>query len=284
MSSTAAFCVIGHPLGHSMSPFIHDRLFALSGRAASYGAQDIPPEALADELPRLLEHAEGVNVTIPHKQAVIPLLDRLYGRAELYRSVNTIAVTPEGRLGYNTDADGFLHALQGGGVPLAGRVALLGCGGVGRTFACEAALAGCEIVNAVREADLAAGEALREYVLALKPGTSCTLTTLDRLEGPFDLLINATPVGMYPHADAMPVEKAVLDRTAAVFDAVYNPGVTALLACAAACGAKTVGGMPMLVWQAAIAHRIWYKAEFSAGDMAALVADADAEMRRRYGG
>ena len=103
MSSNTPFCVIGHPLGHSMSPFIHDRLFALSGRTASYGAQDIPPETLSDELPRLLEHAAGVNVTIPHKQAVIPLLDGLYGRAELYRSVNTIAVTPEGRFGYNTD-------------------------------------------------------------------------------------------------------------------------------------------------------------------------------------
>lgn len=284
MSSTAAFCVIGHPLGHSMSPFIHDRLFALSGRAASYGAQDIPPEALADELPRLLEHAEGVNVTIPHKQAVIPLLDRLYGRAELYRSVNTIAVTPEGRLGYNTDADGFLHALQGGGVPLAGRVALLGCGGVGRTFACEAALAGCEIVNAVREADLAAGEALREYVLALKPGTSCTLTTLDRLEGPFDLLINATPVGMYPHADASPVAAALLHDVKAVFDAVYNPGRTRLLAEAEKAGCRTVGGMAMLVWQAAAAHTIWYGARFTDADIAQLIADADAEMWRRYGG
>jgi len=219
--------VIGHPLGHSMSPFIHDRLFALSGRTASYGAQDIPPETLSDELPRLLEHAAGVNVTIPHKQAVIPLLDGLYGRAELYRSVNTIAVTPEGRFGYNTDADGFLHALGGSGIPLAGRVALLGCGGVGRTFACEAALAGCEIVNAVRDADLAAGEALLEYVRALKPGAACTLTTLNRLEGPFDLLINATPVGMYPHADASPVTAGLLHDVKAVFDAVYNPNSSA---------------------------------------------------------
>ena len=284
MSSNTPFCVIGHPLGHSMSPFIHDRLFALSGRTASYGAQDIPPETLSDELPRLLEHAAGVNVTIPHKQAVIPLLDGLYGRAELYRSVNTIAVTPEGRFGYNTDADGFLHALGGSGIPLAGRVALLGCGGVGRTFACEAALAGCEIVNAVRDADLAAGEALLEYVRALKPGAACTLTTLNRLEGPFDLLINATPVGMYPHADASPVTAGLLHDVKAVFDAVYNPGRTRLLTEAGAAGCRAVGGMAMLVWQAAAAHTIWYGAEFSDAAIAQLITDADTEMQRRYGG
>lgn len=278
------YALIGHPLGHSLSPFIHARLFSLSGQDVSYTLEDLPPEELETALPALFGRVKGLNVTIPHKQAVIPLLDRLYGRAELYRSVNTIAVTPEGRFGYNTDADGFLHALQGGGVPLAGRVALLGCGGVGRTFACEAALAGCEIVNAVREADLAAGEALRKYVLALKPGTSCTLTTLDRLEGPFDLLINATPVGMYPHADASPVAAGLLHDVKAVFDAVYNPGRTRLLAEAEKAGCRTVGGMAMLVWQAAAAHTIWYGAQFTDADIAQLIADADAEMRRRYGG
>ena len=139
-SADAAYAVIGHPLGQSMSPFIHERLFALEGVPQRYGAQDIPPAELARTLPAMLKRMRGINVTIPHKQAVIPLLDRLEGRAELYRSVNTIAVTDTGTVGYNTDADGFLQALEAGGVTLGGRVALLGCGGVGRTFACEAAL------------------------------------------------------------------------------------------------------------------------------------------------
>ena len=176
-----------------------------------------------------------------------------------------------------------IAALEGGGVRLAGRVALLGCGGVGRTFACEAALAGCTVVNAVRESDLPQGEELQRYVRQLVPAAETALTTLDRLEGDFDLLINATPVGMYPHAGAMPVEKPVLSRVAAVFDAVYNPGETALLECTRANGAKTVGGMPMLVWQAAIAHRIWYQAEFAPDAIAALIGDAQREMARRFG-
>ena len=156
MARIPSYFVIGHPLGHSMSPFIHSRLFALSGRPAAYEARDIPPEQLSAALREMLPQVQGLNVTIPHKQAVIPLLDRLEGRAKLYRSVNTIAVTESGAVGYNTDADGFLCALKAGGVSLAGRVALLGCGGVGRTFACEAALAGCRLINAVRPEDFEA--------------------------------------------------------------------------------------------------------------------------------
>lgn len=283
MSQSAPYYVIGHPLGHSMSPFIHTRLFAAQGRTDEYSAREILPDRLEAELRGLLKTAGGLNVTIPYKQAVIPFLDGLRGRAELYRSVNTIDITEQGCFGYNTDAEGFLAALQGGGIPLKGRVALLGSGGVGRTFACEAALAGCTIVNGVRESDLPQARELEDYVRRLVPAVSYERTTLDRLEGDFDLLINATPVGMYPHTQAMPVDKAVLSHTAAVFDAVYNPGVTALLGCAAASGAKTVGGMPMLVWQAAIAHQIWYNAVFSSEAIASLIEDSQQEMQRLFG-
>ena len=280
------YLVIGHPLGHSMSPFIHRRLFSLQNRPAEYGARDIPPEELPAVLPEILKTAQGVNVTIPHKQAVIPYLDRLEGRAELYRSVNTIRMAGDGAVGFNTDADGFLHALEDGGVKLKGRVALLGCGGVGRTFACEAALAGCRIFNAVRPQDLHAAEELKAYVLRLAPGTVYEITTLDALADlaapGVDLLINATPVGMYPLSDTSPVDGQVLRYTAAVFDAVYNPAKTRLLSMAEAEGAKTVAGMPMLVWQAAVAHQFWYGAEFRTADIRLLITDAQTEMERSY--
>ena len=279
------YFLIGHPIGHSMSPFIHGRLFAAAGREESYGMRDIPPAVLAAELPPLLAEARGVNVTIPHKQAVIPLLDGLRGRAELYRSVNVIAWEGERRLGYNTDADGFLRALRGADIPLRGRVILLGCGGVGRTFACEAALAGCSLVNAVRQADFPAADALREFVQQLAPGTAYEIADIadsSRLAGEFDLLINATPVGMYPHPEAAPVDGALLRHTAAVFDAVYNPGDTLLLQKARSEGAKALGGMSMLVWQAAAAHAIWYGAEFGGDQIAEITEQADREMRRSF--
>ena len=109
-----------------------------------------------------------------------------------------------------------------------------------------------------------------------------TLDRLEQLPGDFDLMINATPVGMYPKSDASPVGAAVLSRTAAVFDAVYNPRQTRLLAMAAAAGAKTVAGMPMLAWQAAAAHTIWYGAAFRDSDIEQLVDDAQTEMERLF--
>lgn len=282
MSKLSNFYVIGHPLGHSMSPFIHQRLFSSQHRSAAYLAKDIPPASLNAELPVLLRNSGGFNVTIPYKQAVIPFLNGLKGRAALYRSVNTVVAAADGCYGYNTDADGFLRALKGGGIPLQGRVALLGCGGVGRTFACEAALAGCSIVNVVRESGRTKAEELRRFVQKLVPAVSYEITSLDSLNGDFDLLVNATPVGMYPNRNQCPVSASALAHIAAVFDAIYNPGDTLLLQTAEANGARTVGGMPMLVWQAVKAHEIWYGAEFSSAAVAQLIEEAEREMKRRF--
>lgn len=280
--------LIGHPLGHSLSPFIHRRLFALQGREGSYTLQDLEPSRLKEELPALLEQMAGLNVTIPYKQEVLPFLDTLDSRAALYRSVNTIAVTGnQGRpvyTGYNTDADGFRLSLAAAGIPLAGRVALLGCGGVSRTFACEAALAGCAVVDAVRDPLSPRALQLREDVERLVPGASFELVFMGGLSGDFDLLINGTPVGMTPHPEGCPVGREVLSRTAAVFDAIYNPARTRLLQLAEAEGARTLGGMPMLVWQAVQAHTCWYGASFRQEDIEALCQEAEEELARRFGG
>lgn len=282
MRTSSDFYVIGHPLGHSMSPYIHHRLFSLSGLKANYLALDIPPERLGVELPELLKKSRGLNVTIPHKQAVIEYLDGLGECAKIYRSVNTISVSENGCLGYNTDAKGFVLALKDGGIPLKGKVALLGCGGVGRTFACEAAMAGCQIVNAVLESSIPTAEELRSFILRLYPQTDYKIVVIDKLEGEFDLLINATPVGMYPNCDEMPVKSEVLSRVAAVFDAVYNPAETVLIKTAKANGSKVLGGMSMLVMQAAEAHKIWYGAVFRKSDISQLIDDTCCEMQRHF--
>lgn len=278
--------LVGHPLGHSMSPYIHRRLFALQGRQEDYALWDIPPQSLPGEFPLLLKRAGGLNVTIPYKQAVIPFLNRLEGRAALYQSVNTVAVEEEAGgavyIGHNTDAAGFRRSLEAAGIPLAGRVLLLGCGGVGRTFACEAALSRCTVVNAVRPSSRQKAEALRRDVLKLAPDTAYDIVDIGDIPGEYDLLINGTPVGMTPHREECPAPPAVLGRTAAVFDAIYNPGRTRLLREAEAAGARVLGGMPMLVWQAAEAQRIWYGASFSPDDIDALCTDAGEEMRRLF--
>ncbi|MCI8554043.1 MAG: shikimate dehydrogenase [Clostridiales bacterium] len=290
---TTRYGLIGHPLGHSMSPYLHRRLFTLQGRTEDYTLYEIPPGELGVALPPLLAQAEGLNVTIPYKQTVIPFLHRLEGRAALYRSVNTIAVRrEEGEticVGYNTDADGFRLSLEAAGIPLKGRVLLIGCGGVGRTIACEAALAGCPVSIAARPSSREKAAALCRDVQALAPGAVCESLDIagdvldtDSLSGEYDLLINATPAGMTPHTGECPVTPAVLSRTAAVFDAIYNPARTLLLRRAEAAGARTLGGMPMLVWQAAQAQTHWYGAHFRPQDIAALCADTEEEMNRLF--
>lgn len=284
MSNQTTYGLIGHPLGHTMSPFIHACLFERIGISADYILRDIPPEQLAEQLDALCEQVRGFNVTIPHKQAVIPHMIRLEGRAALYRSVNTVLVTPEGPVGYNTDAYGFLRALKEAAIPLKGRVALLGSGGVSRTFACEAALAGCRIVNAVRDADREAAGELQAYVRQLVPTVEYSVTSTSELEGTFDLLLNGTPVGMYPQTDASPVSAGVVSRCAAVFDAVYNPRETRLLQMARAAGAATLGGMSMLVGQAAVAQSIWLGQEHTAADIQTVIEQATEEMERMFHG
>lgn len=277
---SSSYCLIGHPLGHSLSPFIHSRLFALSGADESYTLCDIAPEELSIRFPALLKTIKGCNVTIPHKQQVLPYLDRLEGKAALYQTVNTVAVTPDGTVGYNTDADGFLCALREAGIPLAGRVCLLGAGGAGTVLAFEAALAGCRVVSYDPFAP-AAAERLCARLREVAPAVVCEAAK-ELPTGEFDLLLNTSPVGMYPKTEACPVPDTLVNRAAAVFDAIYNPRQTVLLQKAAANGAKTAGGMAMLVWQAAIAQEHWRGVTFDAADIAAIIEDCYTELEAHF--
>ncbi len=271
--------LVGHPLGHSLSPFIHKRLFKLSGQHGDYALFDIAPESLETAFPALLTTVRGCNVTIPYKQQILPFLDRIEGKAALYKTVNTVAVTDDGVIGYNTDADGFLCALRDADIPLRGRVLIEGAGGAGTVLAFEAAAAGCDVV--VHSRTPASSLRLCEHIRKIIPTAVCDAATDVPIDD-FDLLINTTPVGMYPHSDACPLPADCIARCKAVFDAIYNPRQTQLLQRAAANGAKTAGGMAMLVWQAAIAHKHWFGTTFDAADIAALIDDCYAELATAF--
>ena len=279
--SSRKFAVIGHPIGHTMSPFIHERLFALAGTDGEYTVIDVAPSELPVKI-KELDALSGYNITIPNKQSIIPFLDGLDKKAELYGSVNTVK-NGETRRGYTTDPDGFLKALRYGGIPFRGKVAILGCGGVARTFVFEAALAGCDITLAVRKEDIPVQTALRDELIAKIPGAMIKCCTIPELSGEHDLLVNATPIGMYPKTDAMAVDKKVIERCENVFDAVYNPLKTKLILCAEANGSRAVGGMSMLVWQAAVSHEIWDGSEYSKEDIDQLVEDAAKEQTKKFG-
>jgi len=267
------YALIGHPLGHSMSPLIHEKLFALSGKSdCSYELVDIAPEELSKS-PEFLGSFSGLNVTIPHKQAVISLIDEMGESAERYNSVNCINNADGKLIGYNTDCDGFVRSAEQ--LPLGGNVAVLGCGGVGRMIAIEVARHGGNITLAVIPQDVKNAQILVTEILEKCPGTSIRIVDISELEGNFDLLINATPVGMFPRVDACAVSDKVIENSGSVFDVIYNPKETLLMKKARALGKTAVGGAAMLVYQAVKAHEIWYGGSFSPEDIAKIITDVE---------
>ena len=278
--------VIGHPIGHTLSPFIHTRLMQLSGIDGDYGVFDISPEELSEKFAGELSKLDGFNATIPHKQAVMRLADKLDETAKLYGSVNTVAfvTAPDGKrasTGYTTDGIGFVKALENAGIPLGKNVTVVGCGGVGRVFANTCAAKGCKMT--ILECEKALGGTVsfaEDLNRRFGEGTAKAMLTSE-FRGDSDLLVNATPVGMFPNCGACVVEDDVINKAAAVFDAVYNPSETLLVRKARANGSRAITGMTMLVYQAAAAQTIWNGSEFDPADIDILSEDCFKELQKR---
>ena len=274
------FTLIGCPLGHSMSPWIHEHLFAMSGQAASYSLTEIRPEDLMQEAQDSLRSLDGYNITIPHKVGIIPALDALDETAQRYESVNCVANRDGKAVGYNTDCVGFLRSV--GELNAGDRILLIGSGGVGRMMATEAFLKGAALT--IVERDLPRAEALAQELTGKYPDASGTIRVLDAApeQEQFDLLMNACPVGMYPKTHACPVTDAVIANSKRVFDVIYNPTATQLVQKARSLGKNAVGGSAMLVWQAVRAHEIWYDAKFRTEDIEALIEEMNREVDRLF--
>ncbi len=259
--------VIGHPLGHSLSPAIFQAAFDALAIEARYEAWPTPPEELEARVSGLrADDVLGANVTIPHKEAVLPLLDRLDERAERAGAVNTIANEGGQLAGHNTDVSGFARSLRddAGFDPKGKRCVVLGAGGAARAVTLALVESGASVI-------LLAGRSPRrlDKVVADMRRLTATGTTVSWAhwgDGTFmielpraDLLVNATPVGTHSSDTdgRSPLEQQYIPAGGVVFDLVYNPPETPLLAAAKARGAKTVSGLGMLVYQAAESLRLW---------------------------
>lgn len=276
------FGLLGHPLGHSMSPFIHQALFALSGRPQPYALHDVAPEDLKTQVPKLLA-GQGFNITIPYKVEIIPFLTQLSEKAGLYQSVNTVEIKDGRYIGHNTDVDGFLHGIRSLGVELSqGPVLMLGSGGVANMIATEVVLAGSPLTIAVRKEDVQQAAALKERLLKIKPEAEITTCLLDEPNGSYRLLVNATPVGMYPNTQSCPVTPEIIRQAEAVFDLVYNPFETQLVQTAKSLGLPAGGGLSMLVWQAAVAHEIWFGDSFTDQQIQQVILQAKEYMEAHF--
>lgn len=278
MSIKKHFALIGYPLGHSMSAVIHKELFRISGVDADYSMIEVAPECLDDTFSSKLKALNGFNVTIPHKINIIHNLDALSNKAELFGAVNTVDVR-DTVSGHNTDCSGFIRALEMADIDLAGDVLLLGSGGVARMIAFETILAGAKLTIAVREDDIPAANVLKQEI-EQKLDKTCDIILLSDVKGGYDLIINGTPVGMFPHIDACPISKESIQSSKAVFDVIYNPQETLFIQYAKEAGLKYSGGLSMLVWQAAVAEEIWNGVEFSNEDIEEVIAITQKELEK----
>ena len=243
------FGLIGNPVGHSVSPPMHEAAYEACGMDARYVTFEPEPGSID----RVIDGADalgiaGLNVTIPFKQDVAAAVET-DPLAERIGAVNTVAFD-DGPTGHNTDAAGVVRALEYHGVALSGQAVVIGAGGAGRAAAFALADAGMDVHIANRTVERA------ETLAAAVPGAG--FGGLDELEPALsdaDLLVNATSVGM--ESNETPVPKAALHADLAVLDAVYAPLRTRLLTDAAEVGATTVKGAWMLLFQGVEAFEIW---------------------------
>lgn len=249
--------VWGHPVGHSRSPAMQNAALEALGLDWVYVPFQVAPHDVAAAVAGLRALGlAGVNVTVPLKESVGPLLDVLDEDASRIGSVNTIH-NRDGRLyGHSTDGAGFLRSLEAAGQPTRNRrVLLLGAGGSARAIAYALASRGCHCRIANRTGGRAAALALAVNARYLG---AASVVGWGEEAGGFDLLVNTTTLGMPPDEDAVPAlpPNAFADRPF-VYDLIYVPTRTRLLAAAAAAGCGTMNGVEMLVWQGALALAIW---------------------------
>lgn len=268
--------VLGYPIAHSVSPALHQAALDALGIEGRYEAWAVAPADLPAALQRLrAEGYAGASVTVPHKEAIIPLLDGLDPSAAVVSAVNTL-VREDGHLvGHNTDGLGFLRSLrQDAGWNPAGRsVLLLGAGGAARGVAIALLGAGASpvmITNRHPKRALHLAEELRSRApdADIRSG-GLSPEELEALLARTNLLVNCTSVGML-HGTAegqLPLPAALLHRGLLVADLVYNPQETPLLQAARERGLRVLDGLGMLVYQGAAAFQLWTGREAPVGEM-----------------
>jgi shikimate dehydrogenase len=258
---TAIYGVIGDPIVHTLSPAMQNAAFEAFGLDAVFLAFEVPAgEAESAVRGVRALGMSGLNVTMPHKEVVLPFLDEADETARALGSVNTI-LNQDGRLrGFNTDGAGAHHALEESRVTLAGKkLVLLGAGGAAKAIAYALAREVAELVilnRTAKKADALAKTINEKFHKKIATGSFFPDTIQKNLEGA-DILVNATAVGMRPRQKESLVKKAWLKPDLTVLDIVYDPVETQLARDAKAAGAQVVNGLEMLLHQGAASFEIW---------------------------
>ncbi len=258
---TQIYGIIGHPVGHSLSPAMHNAAFRRLGMDSVYVPFDVAPCFLKDAVRGFrAQHIQGFNVTVPHKLEIARHLDRLDKLSRLIGAVNTVLNKKGKLIGYNTDATGAMEALKRGHINLhKSTFAVVGAGGAARAIVFSLAQTARKIIILNRTSGKAehlkrdVTEAIRADIEAA-PFTKKTIAdTLAKT----DVLINATSIGMKTRSLNFPIEDKYLRKDLAVFDIVYGRSDTYLVRKAKQSGCRTIDGREMLLHQGAAAFEIW---------------------------
>lgn len=253
--------IIGNPVEHSLSPLMHNAAFKYLGLDYIYVPFLVAENALEDAIMGSKSlNIKGLNVTIPHKTEVIKHLDSVDKIAELIGAVNTIKFNGNHAKGFNTDGIGAVKAIEEVSTVKNKKIIILGAGGAARAIAFQILLEGAgSLVIANRTPENALN--LQKNIVEKLSFDVKTADFGKKLENELldaDILINTTPIGMYPHTDDEPIVKSeMMHENLIVNDIVYNPLKTGLLREAEKCGAKTVSGIKMLIYQGVEAFKIW---------------------------
>jgi len=258
--STKVYGLIGHPIKHTLSPIIHNTLAKMLKYNMIYVPFDVPSGGLREALTGAYQlNIQGMNVTVPYKQEVIPFLSKIEGYANQIGAVNTLKRGKDGYIGYNTDAEGLLQSLIQNEIRISGKnIMIIGAGGAARAAAMVTASQNPKqiyIVNRTKEKAEELSKAVSShYDVPVQYGS------LHSMDNDFivDLCIQTTSVGLLPGNDQSPItDEAFFSRVQAAVDLIYNPSETLFLKMAKKSGCKTVNGFGMLFFQAIRAFEIW---------------------------
>lgn len=259
------FGLIGFPLGHSISAFIHKAGFESLGLNASYEILETDPEDLVDRVKFLKrENYSGFNVTIPLKLPISLFVQEVDKYADIAGAINTVKINSDKTLkGYNTDASGFKRAIPDDIVLKGCSVALLGTGGASRAAVLALSEYGVDYIG-VYTRNIPNAMDYMGYMRRKFPQITFDVFQIDQVRdlSKYNMLVNTTPIGMQGRsADMTPIEKEVLKtmgENSVVYDVIYNPKKTILLKIAEDLGFKTINGLDMLIYQAQSAQEIWF--------------------------
>jgi shikimate dehydrogenase len=246
MSARKLACIIGWPVAESLSPAIHNAAFDALGLDWTYVPLAVRPGAVDEGIALLRElDVQGANVTMPHKQSIVPYLERLEGDAATLQAVNTIVRDAGALVGHNTDGPGFLAAIDEEAAfdPSGRRALVLGAGGAARAVAVALASAGAPVAVTARRPEQAA------ELAGLAPGIE---TIPWGVAASADLVVNATP-----SRDGLPLETLGFGPGVLAVDLIYQPPSTGFVLAARAAGAAALDGLGMLIHQAALSFRLW---------------------------